>query len=825
MPCGRFVFINQSLCVRERTFMQSPHITERVNNADQPSNISCLERLLLFACFLWIAGISIFSQAFFWTVEQLSLVSGFAWPDWAWVIVAIVQGLALLIPTALLAAFWPRGQLRQFSLAWSLGAMYVLLMAPMRLVQPPRVILANVVQIVLTGLSICLVVLLQRARGMRLVGPKAHSSLWLTLSFALWAAYPWLMWGALGSPLDTALNLTASLMFGLLAALILGWFLYQPRVAGDLTQAKAILTGGLAGFPLLIEMSSAFGFGGLQLLLLMVIPSFSIVATAIYKVPDPGKPGSRCIAVAALLGLVAAAPAMLIDPDELALVLALEARDLLQWALYAAFVSAIVGWVVGIILAGSWPRVRSLAGHPLLPIGTTISLVLAAILYFSVGQPGFHGDQLFIIFKDRAELASAAEIDNLDARRSYVYKTLVAQAKATQQEMTSLLDRFGIAYQSYYLVNGLSVNGGPLIQLWLGNRPEVDRVLQNPVLRPLRAPTPGALGGAEPPDETPWNIQFVGADRVWRDFGATGEGIVIGQSDSGADGQHPELAGSYRGRSDGDDFNWYDPWNNSSRPVDAGGHGTHTLATIVGTNTGIAPGASWMGCVNLARNLANLALYLDCLQFMLAPFPQGGDPFRDGDPSLAADVLNNSWGCPPVEGCDPTALLDAARALRQAGIFVVASAGNEGPFCETVNHPLALYDEVLSVGAVGEDGSLAFFSSVGPVTVDGSDRIKPDILAPGASVLSAFPDGTYERLDGTSMAGPHLAGVVALMWSANPVLRGDVDNTEQILLRTTSAYRSVPPACGDQAQPPYNGTGYGIVNAYSAVESALDWSE
>ena len=61
-------------------------------------------------------------------------------------------------------------------------------------------------------------------------------------------------------------------------------------------------------------------------------------------------------------------------------------------------------------------------------------------------------------------------------------------------------------------------------------------------------------------------------------------------------------------------------------PTDAGIHGTHTLATAVGAGVGVAPGAQWVGCVNLARNMGNPARYLDCLQFMLAPFPAGRDP-------------------------------------------------------------------------------------------------------------------------------------------------------------------------------------------------------
>src|SRR5690606_28901229 len=144
----------------------------------------------------------------------------------------------------------------------------------------------------------------------------------------------------------------------------------------------------------------------------------------------------------------------------------------------------------------------------------------------------------------------------------------------------------------------------------------------------------------------------------------------------------------------------------TTSPGDISGHGTHTLGTILGQGgIGVAPGAEWFGCANLVRNLANPALYLDCMQFMLAPFPPGGDPLRDGDPARAAHVINNSWGCPRLEGCDATALEPAAQALRAAGIFVVASAGNEGPACGSVRSPLALYDAVFTVGAVDRQGN------------------------------------------------------------------------------------------------------------------------
>jgi subtilisin family serine protease len=428
-----------------------------------------------------------------------------------------------------------------------------------------------------------------------------------------------------------------------------------------------------------------------------------------------------------------------------------------------------------------------------------------------------------VILKNQADLSAAANIAEVTVRREFVYHTLVDHAFQTQADLRAELDRRDLAYQPYYLVNAIEVENGPLLRRWLANRPDVDRVLDNPILRPLPKPLPLTTGSADPPSDPDWNLTLIGADQVWREFDIRGEGVVIGQSDSGVDWRHPELQPSYRGhqadRGQGGDhtYNWLDPWNQTPQPTDIGGHGTHTLGSIVGQTVGVAPGATWFACANLPRNLGNPALYLTCMQFMLAPYPLDGDPFRHGDPSQSADVVNNSWGCPDIEGCDPTALLPAVQALRTAGIFVVASAGNEGPNCESINDPPAIYDESFSVGAIGAEGELAFFSSLGPVSVDGSNRPKPDIVAPGSGVLSAFPGGTYEFAGGTSMAGPHVAGVVALVWSANSALIGQIDQTEAILRQTTTPYTGPPPNCGSLE----NAVGVGIVNAYEAVKLAL----
>jgi subtilisin family serine protease len=105
--------------------------------------------------------------------------------------------------------------------------------------------------------------------------------------------------------------------------------------------------------------------------------------------------------------------------------------------------------------------------------------------------------------------------------------------------------------------------------------------------------------------------------------------------------------------------------------------------------------------------------------------------------------------------------------------------------------------------------------------VDGSNRVKPDILAPGEEVISSFPGNSYAIEQGTSMAGPHVVGTVALMWSANPKLIGDVDRTTSILIETAKPYQEQVDACGRSGSVPNNATGYGIVDAYAAVKAAL----
>jgi hypothetical protein len=514
-----------------------------------------------------------------------------------------------------------------------------------------------------------------------------------------------------------------------------------------------------------------------------------------------------------------------VDGDELNILVGLGKGESLEWAAWALLGSLII--IILTLLSLKLIKNRIRAGQGFSKKVFLVILILwsaiTAGIYWGWRTPGFYGEQLFVILKSQADVSEAINLSTPLEKRQFVYGRLVQNARESQHDLRLIFDRWRIDYRPFYLVNAMEVKGGPFLRLWLENRPEVDRVLDNPMLRPLPEAIPAARGQLEAPTGVPWNLSMIQAEQVWQ-MGITGSGIVIGQSDSGVQGDHPELADSYRGQSGSSDYNWYDPWFHSSVPVDIGGHGTHTLGSILGNYVGVAPDAAWIGCVNLARNLGNPSFYLDCWQFMLAPFPQSGDPFMDGNPDLGANILNNSWGCPAIEGCDPEVYLPAVNSLRAAGVFVVVSAGNSGySGCGSVEDPPAIYNQVYSVGAAGQDGSITTFSSLGPVTIDGSNRIKPDILAPGQDILSSYPGSTYEIASGTSMAGPHVVGVVALMWSANPHLIGNIDLTTQILNQSAQPYSGYYPSCVvNQNEIPNNAAGYGIVDAFSAVKLALE---
>jgi subtilisin family serine protease len=175
-------------------------------------------------------------------------------------------------------------------------------------------------------------------------------------------------------------------------------------------------------------------------------------------------------------------------------------------------------------------------------------------------------------------------------------------------------------------------------------------------------------------------------------------------------------------------------------PCDDFFHGSHTTGTAIGDDgganqIGMAPGAKWIACRNMNVGVGQPATYIECMEFFLAPTPVGGG---QGDPTKAPDVTINSWGCPTSEGCSVTTLQAAVEAQAAAGIMMVVAAGNAGPSCSTTIDPPSFYEASFTAGALNTStDTIASFSSRGPVTVDGSNRIKPDITASGTNTRSA----------------------------------------------------------------------------------------
>jgi len=454
--------------------------------------------------------------------------------------------------------------------------------------------------------------------------------------------------------------------------------------------------------------------------------------------------------------------------------------------------------------------------------------------------------EVLVVLARQANLDDVYLLPTRETRGQAVYEALRSTAQESQRGLRAWLDARGIKYRSFYIVNALQIRVDEGLLATLAAHPEVDRILPNPAVKgipdlPVQPLASRATQGIE------LNLQRVRADDVWA-LGYTGQGIVVAGQDTGYDWDHPALIGKYRGW-DGNtadhDYNWHDAIHtndphtaegnpcgfDSPEPCDDYGssHGTHTMGIMVGDDgegaqIGMAPGAQWIGCRNMEQGWGTPASYIECFEFFLAPYPVGGDPELDGDPARAPQVVNNSWACPDKEGCvgGSIALMEASvEALRQAGIVVVASAGNYGPGCGSVKYPPAIYPQTFAVGNFDHrTGKIHVLSSRGPATYGGALYLKPDLSAPGVSIRSSIKGGSYGWLTGTSMAAPHVAGAVALLLSAAPGYSGQVEAVEHLLM-TTAEPMTTTEGCGDDGPTdvPNHTWGWGILDVAASVEA------
>jgi len=385
-----------------------------------------------------------------------------------------------------------------------------------------------------------------------------------------------------------------------------------------------------------------------------------------------------------------------------------------------------------------------------------------------------------------------------------------------------------LGYTRYWITNVLVVQALPAEIYRLADRPDVDWIEPNfsvDLIEPVDAYDVAAsdeeLGdrgiGLAP------GIAAVRAPEVWRTLGIDGTGALIGSLDTGVQGSHPALASRWRGTVAPYSECWLDViGSDPTFPSDANSHGTHTVGTMCGLapddTIGIAPGAMWISCNAIDQGVSS-GFDNDIIAAFQWFADPDGDPFTNDD---VPDVVQNSWGVNEnftgYYNCDSRwwAVIDNCEA---AGVVVTWSAGNEGPSAGTLRSPADRAANTYNCFSVGSTiysapYTISDFSSRGPSTcpdiADPAFAIKPEISAPGSDIYSSVPGG-YGYKSGTSMAGPHVAGVVALMRAANPDL--PVDQVKQILMDTAMDLGTL----GED-----NTYGWGFLDAFAAVEAAME---
>lgn len=444
------------------------------------------------------------------------------------------------------------------------------------------------------------------------------------------------------------------------------------------------------------------------------------------------------------------------------------------------------------------------------------------------------GSSDFIVrFAEQADLSAAYEMAWKE-RGEFVYNTLQETAARSQARAIEYLKERSIDYQSFFTGNELFVKAGDL-----------DAVTSMAALEEvasIHAPRTYYIDPVEVTDQaldftwvgelvasntmptvidpsndsvnatTDWGIIDTGADDFWAAFGSQGAGIVVANIDTGVQWNHPALVDSYKCGSDPTDpACWSDPSNicGAGGACDNNGHGTHTMGTMVANDddalpyiAGMAPDAQWIACKGCETTGCSETALNTCADWILAP---------NGNPDNRPNIVNNSWG---GDGGD-TWYLAKVNAWRAAGIFPAFSAGNSGPTCGSAGSP-GDYQESFASANHQSSREIASSSSRGPSDFGHDPYTKPNISAPGSLICSTVPTNSWNcGYSGTSMASPHSAGAVALLWSCNPSLVGQIDQTFEILQDSAD----VPLAGNCGAPPDGEGNytyGYGYLNVFAA---------
>ncbi|NOK61506.1 MAG: Serine protease, subtilisin family [Chloroflexi bacterium AL-W] len=394
------------------------------------------------------------------------------------------------------------------------------------------------------------------------------------------------------------------------------------------------------------------------------------------------------------------------------------------------------------------------------------------------------------------------------AQRTEVHGLLSERAERNERALSAVLGKQGLMDEvqelhAFQTVNGFSITASKAVveslQSWsLVESIALDTTIQ--LHKPMESEPLERINAVE------WNIAKIRANQVRGQLNIRGRGVVVGGMDTGVRASHEALRGNYKCRNASSNTAcWFDAVNGQAEPYDDNSHGTHTMGTAVGRKgIGVAPQAKWIACKAFsAFGSATSTDILECFDFFLAP---------GGNAANAPDVVINSWGS--SNGAS-TVYQQAVTNWVNAGIYPSFSNGNSGPGCGTVGSP-ASFSNSVGTGATDSNDTIASFSSRGASPFGAIT--KPDLSAPGVSVRSASnsSDTAYSVKSGTSMAGPHVSGLVALLLEADSGL-----SINQLTQNMKQNAKSISATGCSSSGTPNNIYGWGRIDALNSVRAAL----
>lgn len=349
----------------------------------------------------------------------------------------------------------------------------------------------------------------------------------------------------------------------------------------------------------------------------------------------------------------------------------------------------------------------------------------------------------FLVFLNFSAQSSNA-IPSEHPRKIVVFKKWYGQ----EADQDALLRNFGAEkIKRLNLINSQAVHLPPGAEKYLKRKNEILRIDEDLVITAVYKKTkPGPKHPHPPPklpEKLPWGIQRIYADLVWEV--TTGSMIKVAILDTGIDLDHPDLWRNIKGG-----INILRPRKSAD---DDNGHGTHLAGTVAAIDNDV-------GVIGVGPEI-----YLYAVKFLdkkgegwLSDLIDALDWCIDNK----IQVVNMSFGS--LEGNQ--SFHDAIIRAHQAGITMVASAGNNGEDSGLIEYP-AFYPETIAVSAVDEYDDFASFSSYGP---------EIDLTAPGVNISSTYRDAFYETMYGTSMSAAHVTGTVALILTTSPEWGYDMDH-------------------------------------------------